>query len=274
MERNLIEQREIGHHRIKIYYDEDAFCPCTDWDLAALYLFEYSSIHQLHRECNWKKLFSGHEHTMNDALMKLANDYVGTKNIIKFFKKGTKENRLVYNPSSKMWELQYLVYRSDEWRVLHEFDAPYMNNGGWNGEMLDVLKNNELIELIRTYGKDIFICEWETKGYCQGDLIKGIAYCTKDRFKEMVENNTKGWKKRMDSLVESEVHDIGMWMWGDVKGFRLEKKVEFTKTYKDGRESEEDFEWEEVDSCWGYFMETEELIEEVISEHELKEEVA
>lgn len=30
-------------------------------------------------------------------------------------------------------------------------------------------------------------------------------------------------------------------------------------------------EWEEIDSCWGYYMETDELIEEIMEEHNLKE---
>lgn len=37
------------------------------------------------------------------------------------------------------------------------------------------------------------------------------------------------------------------------------------------REDEEGEEWEEVDSCWGYYMETDELIEEIMKEHNLKE---
>ena len=53
-------------------------------------------------------------------------------------------------------------------------------------------------------------------------------------------------------------------MWGDVKGYVLEKKVKFVKKYK-GEE------WEEVDSCWDYYMETDELIEEIMKEHNLKE---
>lgn len=48
-----------------------------------------------------------------------------------------------------------------------------------------------------------------------------------------------------------------MWMWGDVKGYVLEKKVAFTKKYKDeSREDEDCEEWEEVDSCWGCYEET------------------
>lgn len=77
---------------------------------------------------------------------------------------------------------------------------------------------------------------------------------------------------QIDKLIDDEVKSIGMWMWGDVKGYVLEKKVKFVKKYKDkSREDEEGEEWEEVDSCWGYYMETDELIEEIMKEHNLKE---
>lgn len=52
----------------------------------------------------------------------------------------------------------------------------------------------------------------------------------------------------------------------------LEKKVAFTKKYKDkSREDEDCEEWEEVDSCWGCYEETDELIKEVMIENGLEE---
>ena len=33
-------KKEIGDYRITIYQDEDAECPCTEWDLAGVYLWE------------------------------------------------------------------------------------------------------------------------------------------------------------------------------------------------------------------------------------------
>ena len=88
----------------------------------------------------------------------------------------------------------------------------------------------------------------------------------------MVSADTTDWKIKIDTLIDGEVECIGMWMWGDVKGYVLEEKVSYTKHYQDSnRKDEEDFDWEEIHSCWGFFMETEELIEEVISEHQLKE---
>lgn len=42
VERSLIEMKEIGNYRIKIYYDTDAECPITNCDMCGRYLFEYS----------------------------------------------------------------------------------------------------------------------------------------------------------------------------------------------------------------------------------------
>lgn len=280
MERLLIETKEIGNHRIKIYYDSCADSPCVDWDMAAIYLFEYNDRYhrQLHRECNWREVWGKHsdgKRSLNESLIKLASDHVPTKGIIEFFKKGTDKHSLRYNKNSKNWELLEKHWKNnDEWNVLHEFDAPYLHNGGWNGEMLECLDDEWLIDLISKYGKDVFIKEWDTIGYSQGDYVSGIAFCTKERFVKMVSKDTSNWKTRIDELIDGEVKCIGTWMWGDVKGFVLEEKVEFTKTFKDGREPEEDFEWREVDSCWGYYMTTKELIDEVISMHDLKEEEA
>lgn len=88
----------------------------------------------------------------------------------------------------------------------------------------------------------------------------------------MVSDNTSDWKTQIDKLIDGEVGTIGMWMWGDVKGYVLEEKVKFVKKYEDeSREDEEEEEWEDVDSCWGCYMETDELIEEIMKEHNLKE---
>lgn len=37
---------------------------------------------------------------------------------------------------------------------------------------------------------------------------------------------------------------------------------------------EDDYDWEEVDSCWGYYCDEDELIKEVIEEHQLQPSVA
>lgn len=63
----------------------------------------------------------------------------------------------------------------------------------------------------------------------------------------MVSNNTSDWKTQIDKLIDDEVKSIGMWMWGDVKEYVLEKKVKFVKKYEDeSREDEEGEESEEL----------------------------
>ena len=44
--------------------------------------------------------------------------------------------------------------------------------------------------------------------------------------------------------------------------------------WKSERSDEECYEWEDVDSCWGFYCSEDELIKEVISEHELQTSVA
>lgn len=86
------------------------------------------------------------------------------------------------------------------------------------------------------------------------------------------EDKEGDWKEDCAKIIDDEVKSIGMWMWGDVKGYVLEKKVAFTKKYKDeSREDEDCEEWEEVDSCWGCYEETDELIKEVMIENGLEE---
>lgn len=286
MESLLITTEEIGNHRIKIYYDNCASCPCTDWDLAALYLFEYNDryLSRLHKECNWKEVWGesgSNNHSLDDSLRILIEENCDFDLLWDYIKSEKMEEvRLNYDRSAQEWKLSvyghWIFDGKPRWNVISEI-SPYDRKGKcWSvfEELFDVLETKDLVEILNACGKNIYAKEWGTIGYCQGERVDGVAFCTKERFDKYVGNVEKPWKEHIDMLIDQEVKQIGMWLWGDVKGFELEKKVEFTKTFKDGREPEEDHEWEEVHSCWGYFMETEELIEEVVSEYDLKEEMA
>ena len=50
---------------------------------------------------------------------------------------------------------------------------------------------------------------------------------------------------------------------------RMPAPIKINERFESSDEEEE--EWEEIDSCWGYYMETDELIEEIMEEHNLKE---
>lgn len=278
-DRLLIDTKEINNHRIKIYYDINAECPLKNWDMCGRYLFEYSDryFHRLHKDCDWSEFFSDNNHSLKKALHYMASEVVEQQDIITYLKRESIDGvRLIYNKSSRLWELQIECRNSATdklyWSIEYEFTPYDLKHCDYREELTECLEKDDLIALIRDYAKDFVIKEWSSTGYSQGDYVEGIAFCTKERYAKMVNTDTTDWETKIDSLIDGEVKDIGMWMWGDVKGFVLEKKVPFTKHFhEEGREDEEDFEWEEIDSCWGYYMETEELINEVITEHDLKE---
>lgn len=90
VERLLIETKEIGNHRIKIYYDTNAMCPCTDWDMAACFLWEYDKIARLSDACNWKEVFGKYgdsHHSLIDALHQLISEHVEWKDLLNYFKR-------------------------------------------------------------------------------------------------------------------------------------------------------------------------------------------
>lgn len=197
--------------------------------------------------------------------------------MLNYFKKGKIDGyRMRYDNHDKMWYLEwYDNYQYTEhkgYKEIFSISPSDLYTHDYTYEFIEDLEYEELIQIISDLGKDIFVKEWSTTGYSQGDYVKGIAFCTKERYTKMVSNNTSDWKIQIDKLIDGKVKAIGMWMWGDVKGYVLEKKVKFVKKYEDeSREDEEGEEWEEIDSCWGYYMETDELIEEVMKEHGLKE---
>lgn len=271
----LIETNEIGNHRIKIYHDTWAQCPVTNWDMAARYLFEYNDYcdsHTLHDECNWKDWFYENRHSLVDALRYMATDVVKQKDIINYYKKGEIDGlRFIYDRHECQWKLQTWEEWLGGWHTRYEIEPYDLKKYDVRPELVECLSKDDLISLIQDCAKDFVIKEWSTTGYSQGDLVTGVAYMSKERYDKMVGDTGKPWKEHADYLIDLEVKEIGMWMWGDVKGYVLEKKVPFTKVYDDdNRQDEEDVEWEEVGSCWGFFMETEELIDEVISEYSLK----
>ena len=271
----LIETKEIGNHRIKIYYDTDAMCPCTDWDMAACFLWEYDRSARLSDVCNWREVFGKYgdsRHSLADALHQLIGEHVEWKDLLNYFKKGKVDGyRMRYDKHDKTW---YLEWYNDSryaehkgYQEIFSVSPSDLYTYDYTYEFIEDLECDELVQILSDLGKDIFVKEWSTTGYSQGDYIEGIVFCTKERYSKMVSTDTTDWKTKINVLIDGEVECIGMWMWGDVKGFVLEKKVSYTKKYHDiEREDEEGF-----DSCWGYYMEADELIEEVISEHRLKE---
>lgn len=276
--RNLVKQEESknGKYRVSVYYDEYAESPCTNWDLGAAYLFEYNNhygrTHRLHDNCSWREVYDhkcdSNKHSLADAVCSIVRDYVSDKDIIKYLRNGTDSYRLVYNRKDMIWQLMYnprTLGKEDNcvnwWNCkLEDLDA---------SELLDNLDYEDYVDLLTKYGKDIYVKEYTLTGYCQGDSVDVFAFCTKEMLEKRSGRNEKTyrtWQEQADAIMEGEIDCINRWMWGDVYGYVLEERKNFTKTYEDG-EVEEDFEWKEIDSCGGYFEEPDDIIKEILSEY-------
>lgn len=275
METYKYTTKEIGDYRINIYSDMNAQCPCTDWDMVWNFLWEYGCNNSLSESCDWLEVYGKYgnsNHSLNETIIQLIDDYVDWEDLVQYFKDGKINNYRLRN-SDDMWLLEWYNSKKDVYEEIEMFEDYEMNeNLVTINELLDILVRDELLQILNDLGKDIIAQEWSSSGYSQGDYVEGIAFCTKERFKKIVSENTDKWKEEALEYLDGSVKTVGMWMRGDVKGFTLEQKVRFAKQYEDSeREDEEDFEWEEIDSCWGYYMDTDKLIDEVISEHDLKE---
>ncbi len=271
----LFETREIGDYRIKVFQDDDAACPCSEFEFfRGLYIWGYSDCHRLHKECNWQELFGeyeGNSHDMEESLKRLVCEYVPEKKIIEYINENCKNDyRMRYDKSEHMWYLEYYEkydWTDELWHTEESFTPSELRDYDNREIFCRVLDKDDFTSLLQGC-KNIAFYEWQSRGYCQGDCVDGFAYCDKERFSKMCDTNTKNWRQRALELFEDEVKELGMWMWGDVKYYTLEQKVPYKKVFTEiGREPEDCFGWEVIDSVCGYYMDADDLIDQVIAEH-------
>lgn len=283
--KDAIKTKEVGDYRISIYYDECYDCPVTDWDMAGCYLWEYNRLRRLSEYCDWKEVWGKYgdsNHSLCESLAELVRDHCDFDKLWDYIKTEKMSNvRLNYDRSEKMWKLSIYGYGifdlKSSWSVITGIEPYQRVEKNWDvfEDLFSALDYEDFVELINLCGKDVYVTDWSTTGYSQGDYVGGIAFCTKARYDERCGRTDIPWTEAIQECIDKEVDCIGKWMWGDVYGYVLEKKVCFTKVYEDeSMEDEDDYEWEEVFSCWGYYMKPDELIEEVMALHDIKEEDA
>lgn len=270
----LYKQEEIGDYRISVYSDEDAYCPCTEWDMLGIYIFGLGCRNEARicSSCNWQDLFGKFDdcrHDMGEALRELICDHIPQSKLVSYLKTGKLDSvRIEYNRHNNEWE-EYGLDAHDEltWSVL--FSPSDLRNYDCRIELTENMSKDELVQIITDLATDIAFYEWSSTGYCQGDYVEGFAYCDKKRFSEMCDTDTKNWRKRALEIFKTEVESISLWMWGEVKSFVLEKKIRYKKIYTDvNREPEDSYEWNVIDSCGGeFYADEDKLIEDVLVEN-------
>lgn len=241
-----------GNYKVEVDYSDCEPCPATDWDMAARH---YGESGRSTRLFNAEQDFGKSLHYGDTLLQAIADEYVKNEDLIKFAKK----NKLIkYDKHKKGWIIDELVIESNELNDCKD-------------EILNIIEHRDIEKMLSTQ-KDIVFVSNSSRGYCQGDYYTIYSVITKDRFKKLVDYNTKNWKKRAIKLIENEQEILEMWTWGDVKKYTLYKKRNFTKKYQDTNEEEEDFEYEKIDSLGSqYIKDEEEVAKYALSENDIEE---
>lgn len=275
----MIKQTEVGDYRITIRYDEGAACPLKDFSMMGCYLWEGKRCGFLSPECNWEEVWGKYgdsRHTLEESLRVLIEEYCDFDLFVKYIKDNNLDNvRMRYDRSERVWNVEVFEYwnHSKVWDLMGNITPEELHGKNWSSfwNLLEYFGKDTLLKLLRECGKDIYVTEWSTTGNGQGDYCNGIAFVTRKRYEDYCGCKNPLWKDAIQKCVNSEVWILGMWMWGDIIGYTLERKVRFNKCYHEDRENEESYEWEEVDSCWGFYTNPDELIATVIDEYNLKE---
>ena len=128
-------------------------------------------------------------------------------------------------------------------------DVVYLVNDAL-AEKMQTLSTSDQLELLA----DVYRCAGiaavckSIRGYSQGDYAEVLAVALPE------------WVERVGAPIESHARQLenaiqlfGQYAFGDVYGYVIEKAVNVTVTYADGRKPRHGVEWEHESSCWGFY---------------------
>lgn len=142
-------------------------------------------------------------------------------------------------------------------------------------EMIEALSAHIVIRLISVYDHGGVTIFWgyPTDRWDSGCI--GFGYCEESDVQEAGRNKDKypDWRDQAKAIMDDEMEIYDKYVRGDVYGWRLEERKAPSKELMETPEWgdflsdywEENFEWEETDSCWGYYDEPEEIAKDVLA---------
>ena len=114
---------------------------------------------------------------------------------------------------------------------------------------LSIQQLGELCELFK-----IGYTQYTSRGYSQSDWSDVLIVLTDDFYKE-----TGCDPKNAENILKGAAKLYDDWAWGDVFGFKLEECIPMVKLTREDFEAgkfeevEDEEEWNEIDSCWGFY---------------------
>lgn len=268
--------KKDGSQRISFYREEYSANPRNLTD------------EPLHCE-DWSRGYSimnKHERETGDAaklIRYLLRRYGNSKKIIKLLKdnyKGSEhdryENGLSYDRSRKEWIVwswqptwtdykgnAYEAHWAEEWSFcINIYDVDIYN-------IVDILSDEQIDTLCDPkYWTDGIKMMSYRFGYYGGISFshevstdsEGICWLEKDEFLKYIGRSEEYWNGKTLDEIEWLLDELKAWGDGDVYGFVVEDavRIQGIKTYYNGEREDEpyiDTQWEETDSCWGFYGE-------------------
>ena len=299
MEKDLVKRmvKKDGSQRISFYREEYAENPrymtdeplhCEDWSR------DYSIMTRQERESKSKDVC--------DWIRYMLERYGNTKEIFKVLfenaksdKRGNNEgdNSLVYDKSRHEWILNYWskcwkdyngVLHGNCWSEEVSFHCKLKDLTAWDiasylsDEQISVFANEKFFTdgikiasySFGYYGRISFDSEFSTDS-------EGICWLEKDEFLKYSGCKEEYWNGKSLDEIEFLLDELKAWGDNDVYGFVIEDCIkskvhkEYTNVDKDDEDYEEE-EWEESDSCWGYYGELDKVEGWIFEENGLNKE--
>ena len=274
--------KKDGSQRISFYREDYAENPrdmtdeplhCEDWSR------DYSIMDKHERETKSENARSW--------ICYMLERYGNTKEIFKVLFENAKsdkhnegDNSLIYDKSRHEWILNYWI---EPWK---DYNGAIHGNC-WSEEVSFCCKIKDLTAWdIASYLSDEQIEVFADKKYFtdgikimsygfgyNGDISfyhefstdsEGICWLEKDEFLKYSGNDEEYWNGKSLDEIEWLLDELKAWGDNDVYGFVVEDCIkskvhkEYTNVDKEDEDYEEE-EWEESDSCWGYYGDIDEV---------------
>jgi hypothetical protein len=298
MEKDLVKRfiKKDGSQRISFYREDYAENPrdmtdeplhCEDWSRSYSIMNKHERETKSDNACKWIRY--------------MLERYGNTKEIFKVLFENAKsdkhndgDNALVYDKSRHEWILNYWIepwkdysgeIHGNCWSEEASFCCKIKDLTAWDiasylsDEQIEVFADEKYftdgIKIMSYsfgyYGEISFYHKFSTDS-------EGIAWLEKDEFLKYSGNDEEYWKN-------NDCYDIAKWLvdeleaWGnnEVYGFVIEDCIksvihkEYTNVDKEDEDYEEE-EWEESDSCWGYYGELDKVEGWIFEEYGLNKE--
>lgn len=227
-------------------------------------------------------------------LSNLLHENVSEKSIINFVRNGKASNdvKLIYNRSSKKWELwarYYWSFFQSSKDIKYQVYEENENITWLVDDIIDCLSNKDKWYLLEKHANIIalplyvyehsgitmnccgFSDRWDTSYvgwiYTDRDTVLGTGGSLK-RNGKYVKITKRNWKEAAYEWMEGEVKEYDMYLQGEIYGITTEE-------YDGEGDPEDDDSWSDEESCWGFYSEKwgDDLIEEVAKDYGISEQL-